>query len=123
MLIFLSLLLPILSEEVEEFIDNPDENFDHLKDIVSPEEFDKLNSLTQADKVFLMEQYLEKMDVDKDDFLEENEIHSWIHYVEQMRVFRDVQKHVRLLIYFTSSMNGNYYIIQCSKQHVLNGAR
>ena len=123
MLIFFSLLLPILSEEVEEFIDNPDENFDHLKDIVSPEELDKLNSLTQADKVFLMEQYLEKMDVDKDDFLEENEIHSWIHYVEQMRVFRDVQKHVRLLIYFTSSMNGNYYIIQCSNQHVLNGAR
>jgi len=94
MLKFTFIFLCIFAEEVEEFIDNPEENFDHLKNVVSPEMLDKLNSLTQADKVFLMEKFLEKIDVDGDDFVESHELQTWIHYVEQTRVFRDVNKHV-----------------------------
>ena len=88
----LFLIAVALSEEVID--EDADDSFDHLKDIVTPEELETLNSLTHADKIFLMEKLLAKMDVDQDNFLELNEIHTWIHYVEQTRVIRDVNKHV-----------------------------
>ena len=78
----------------DEISEDQIDDFNHLKDIISPEDLDKLNSLTHADKVYMMENLLNKMDVDNDEFLEPNEIHTWIHYVEQTRVWKDVQKHV-----------------------------
>ena len=71
-----------------------DFDFSHLDGVVSKKELDQLNSLTEEDRVFLMEIFMKKMDVDADDILEANEIHTWIHYVEQMRVYNDVNTHV-----------------------------
>jgi len=62
--------------------------------MISDEEMNLLRSLTTDDKIFLMEKFMKKIDVDDDDILDANEIESWIHFVQQTRVYQDVETHV-----------------------------
>ena len=87
--------------EVPDYVENPDDNFDHLKDIVEPDALNWLNSLTQQDKIYLITKIMSKMDVDQDEQLEPQEIHSWMHYLEQNRVINDAHGHVCYYFYYS----------------------
>lgn len=57
------------------------DDFHHLEGMVSNEELRLLNSLKDADKKRMMERIFEDMDADADNYLEPNELHTWIHYL------------------------------------------
>ncbi|CBY20674.1 unnamed protein product [Oikopleura dioica] len=67
-------------------------DFAHLEGMVSKEELRLLNSLKDTDKKRMMERIFEDMDADADNYLEPNELHTWIHYLEQIRVDEDVHQ-------------------------------
>jgi len=56
-------------------------DFAHLEGMVSKEELRLLNSLKDTDKKRMMERIFEDMDADADNYLEPNELHTWIHYL------------------------------------------
>lgn len=56
-------------------------DFAHLEGMVSKQELRLLNSLKDSDKKRMMERIFEDMDADVDNYLEPNELHTWIHYL------------------------------------------
>lgn len=41
--------------------------------------------MTEDDKIHIMKEIIQKMDVDGDESIEVSELATWIHYVEQTR--------------------------------------
>lgn len=68
-----------------------DENhFAHLEGIVHPEKYEILTSMTHDDKIHIMGELVTKMDIDGDENIGISELSTWIHYVEQARLHKEV---------------------------------
>merc|ERR1712130_87403 len=79
----------------DELENNSDDNFEHLSDVVSFEDLEKLNALSKEDKIRMIKTIMKTMDLNNDTFLEPQEIHSWIHYLEQSKVIHDAHNDIQ----------------------------
>ena len=74
-------------------------DFAHLEGMVSKQELRMLNSLKDSDKKRMMERIFEDMDADADNYLEPNELHTWIHYLGTDKNCKLKKKQGRKLYY------------------------